>query len=359
MWICISDRTQCVSIVRWYISYSAWGSLVVRSTKGGQSRASTSGTNNRYWFSRVSILITGLLGEPWPKKPMPMKLWLKYLYGALLLFCSLVVTSCGKPFEMYRVNYQSVRTTFAQPESIPVDAKVAVQYYIDKQGAITAIVYNLTDEILNIDQTKSFFVNTNGQSASYYDPAVKTTTTAEQHSNTSAGSLNLGALASSLGIGGRVGTLLNGATVGKSNTVGSYESTTITIQDLPTVSVGPHGKMAMSKQYYINGVGNNMPFDTYVDIDSKTAPLKFSICISYSFEDSGYSDKLITNFYVNSNINYPLSEGNTSDGFKRIYSSKPDALAEYIYLFKIDTSIEPWQNGIYKEYTKGTLFDYK
>ena len=122
-----------------------------------------------------------------------------------LIIC-VVFASCGSSkLSTNSVGYQSVRTTHAQPSQtspIPDDAKIAVAYSIGGDGALTAIVYNRTSEIMTIDQTKSFFVNSDGTSVSYYDPTVRTTSVTDMSSVTKGGSVNLGSITGALGIGG-------------------------------------------------------------------------------------------------------------------------------------------------------------
>lgn len=81
-------------------------------------------------------------------------------YKLTFLFVSVVLASCGSAkLSTGSVGYQSIRTTHAQPSQkspIPDDAQIAVAYTIGGDGALTAIVYNRTSEIMTIDQTKSF-----------------------------------------------------------------------------------------------------------------------------------------------------------------------------------------------------------
>ena len=74
-------------------------------------------------------------------------------------------------------------------------------YVIDTDGSINAVVKNLTTEILTIDQTKSFFIDTNGTSTSYYDPTVTTTSNSSYSSETEGAAFNLGGIANGLGSG--------------------------------------------------------------------------------------------------------------------------------------------------------------
>ena len=99
-------------------------------------------------------------------------------------------------------------------------AKIAIAYNISKDGELTAIVYNRTSEIMTIDQTKSFFVNSDGKSISYYDPTVRTTSTTNIDSHTKGATINLGSVAGALGIGGPIGQIAGGINLGGSGTSG-------------------------------------------------------------------------------------------------------------------------------------------
>lgn len=131
-----------------------------------------------------------------------------------------LVSSCGTKLVTTAVAYQSVRTTFTQPSEIPQEAKIAVCYDIDEDGKLNAVVFNRTSEIMIIDQTKSFFVNSDGQSTSYFDPTVRTTSQTDMSSATKGASVNLGAVGNALGIGGPLGSLLGGINVGGSSLEG-------------------------------------------------------------------------------------------------------------------------------------------
>ena len=120
---------------------------------------------------------------------------MKKFKQSLLLLMGLVVISCGSSERLVTsaVAYQSVRTVQYKPE-IPDDATIAVGYSITPYGALVAVVQNLAEEIMIIDQTKSFFVNSDGKSISYYDPTIKTTSNTSLESTTSGATVNLGAV---------------------------------------------------------------------------------------------------------------------------------------------------------------------
>lgn len=289
------------------------------------------------------------------------RLWLRVAF-----LCSLAIVlfaSCkSNRLVISNVAYQSIRTNFSRPEKIPEDAKIAVEYFIDQSGYLLAVVSNMTDETMTIDQTKSFLINTDGSSKSYYDPNIKSTSSGSFTSETQGSSINLATIANIFGV--------TGIGFNTSTTNGGFSSTTLTEIDQPVIHVGPHGKMVMSKRFRISNVGATSCFNqTYIDANSKNSPLKFSVCIQYAFDELGINDKLVTDFYVNSNIIEPVNSGMVGDAFRKIYNKKPDAIAEYLFSMSIDSNFENRGfsifddsadiGGIYSSYVSGVLLDYK
>ena len=280
------------------------------------------------------------------------------------LICGLVVlsllSSCWTLTES--ILYQSVRTRHAQPSTanpIPQEAKIAVAYTISRKGELTAIVYNRTSEILVIDQTKSFFVNSDGRSTSYYDPTVRTTSTTNMSSLTKGASVNLGAIASAFRIGGVVGQLANGINVGGSGTNGTAVTNTTYISDLPQVSIAPYGNGAMSKVFTVYGLtekGIPLSMNAVPSLAEEQSHCKFSVCITYSFDEGKTFDKIVTNFYANSNLFVPVSSGRqVNNALRQLYSTKSDAVNERLWILNFDTTSGKEENlGI----SFGVLYDY-
>lgn len=261
-----------------------------------------------------------------------------------------------------RVGYQSVRTAHAQPTQdfpIPDNAKIAVAYTIGTDGSLTAIVYNRTSEIMTIDQTKSFFVNSSGKSISYYDPTVRTTSVTDMSSKTKGGSLNLGVVTGALGIGGIVGQLANGINLGGSGTTGTAETTTTYVADMPQVSLAPHSNGAMSKTFSVTGLGISALNQMEAKMPSMTQDqsyCRFSVCISYSIDGGKTFDKIVTDFYANSKIVIPVTrKGRVNDALRQIYQLKQDAINEYWWLMYFNYNIPYGKN--YR--VQGILYDYK
>lgn len=293
---------------------------------------------------------------------------IKHVLTALTL--SVVMLSCSSDkLVVSGVGYQSIRTTYAQPKKIPADAKIAVEYFIASSGEIMGIVYNLTSDILVLDQTKSFLINSTGESVSYYDPTVVTNTVGSFSSETASTTVNLGAIANAFGVSGRIGTLLGGVNVGSAATVGSMSSTSVAVYDQPKVRIGPKGKISLSKRFKVKGVGQYTRGNNYVDVSASNAPIRFSVCLTYSLDDEATYDKLVTEFYVNSNILEPVSNGRVSDAFRKIYGQKSDALVENAFMFSVNNNLPTkftndaiWgdrETKVYDKYVRGSLIDYK
>lgn len=305
----------------------------------------------------------------------------------LLLLICVVATSCSSKGKLSTIGvaYQSVRTDNYRGK-IPQDAKIAVLYSISKEGRITPIVVNKTDEIMIIDQTMSFFVDITGTSRSYYDPTVKTTSTTDISSETKGASINLGAIGSAFGIGGPLGTALGGINVGGSGTSGTSTTNTTYFADQPRISLSPRSQGAMSKSFKISKVGfersytelslnswlisnvstqniqNVTPKPEYSNFSAscrKESPLQFSVCISYSLDNGETFDKIVTDFYVNTQmIEYVKEKGKVNDALRQIYINKPDAINETWWVLHFLHTI-PAKGNIYDTETQGLLFDYR
>lgn len=284
--------------------------------------------------------------------------------GKIILLSSIMMiamlTSCsGNKLVVSKIGYQSVRTTFQQPTEIPDDAEIVVFYVISEEGVIIPIVHNKTSEIMIIDQTMTFLVNTSGQSISYYDPTVRTTSNTSISSGTTGASVNLGAIAGAFGVGGVLGTALSGVNVGGANTSGYENTTTTVMSDQPRVSMAPKSRMALSKKYSIGGVGENSISNVReVDASPDNARSKFSICISYSVDDGRSFKKIVTDFYVNNNIVIPVkNKGRVNEALRELYTIKPDALDETWWLLHFYNNIRDAK----KEDTmkQGIIIDYQ
>lgn len=299
---------------------------------------------------------------------------MRYYFVWLFVFLFLITGCTSGTLLVNTVAYQSLRTDFAQPKSIPNDAKIAVEYFFNSKGEMQPVVFNLTSEVMILDQTKSFLIMPNGTSISYYDPTVHVTTTGTYDSKTNGASLNLGGITSALGIGGVLGSLASSINVGSSNTSGLHQQNTVTVTDQPQVFIGPKGRVAMSKAYTIDGIGFPAIFSfvqptSKIDVSHDASTVKFSVCVTYSVDNGATFDKLVTNLYLSSDISVPVNNRKVSDAFNRIYELKPDALVENMYMFLIPNNIERettdimgeflTHSNVYDEYIYGSLIDFK
>lgn len=296
-----------------------------------------------------------------------MKRYYIWLYTCLLFLCS---CNTAGILSVNSVSYQSLRTDFAQSDTIPNDAKIAVEYFFNKDGVMQPVIYNLTSDVLVVDQTKSFVIMPDGSSISYYDPTVYTSTTGTYDSFTTGSSFNLGGVTSALGIGGTIGLLASSTTIGSSHTEGYLRQNSVTKSDQPHIHIGPKGSVAMSKSFSIPGLGYSaISGSDFVDIAPKASKLKFSVCVTYSVDDEKTYEKLVTNFYVNSHITIPVYNKKVSEAFYKIYDMKPDALVENMYIFMMPNNIKSVSYGVsgdfihndevYDTYIHGSLIDYK
>ena len=247
------------------------------------------------------------------------------------------------------IAYQSVRQRGGIPLDINEDAKIVAFYVIDRSGNIDVAVQNLSDEVLIIDQTKSFFVDSNNISTSYYDPTVRTTSNTTMTSQTRGSTMNLGPVASMLGIKGNLGKLMRGTNIDQSRTTGYSNTETTYFADLPQISLAPHSTGAMSKTFKIDKVGANYldsSFDYPIEMNYENSNCKFSVCITYSLDNGSSWDKLVTDFYVNSQIVSDVKGyGNVNRALQNLYNRKPDAISENWHIFNFRNNVMESQNS--------------
>lgn len=256
------------------------------------------------------------------------------------------------------VAYQSVRTE-QYKENVPDDAQILVAYGISVDGELIVTIKNLTDEVMIIDQTKTFFVNTDGMSFSYYDPTVVTTSVTDLSSTTTGASVNLGAIGGAIGIGGTLGRILGGINVGGSETEGSSFTTTTMKADLPQYSLGPKGMGTLSKYFSITGIGRSSlsyARSQSVTYSRSNADKKFSVCITYSVDGGKTFVKIVTPLYLNAQVVCPVgSHGKVNDALRNVLTQKPDALNESWWLLYSVNNVNLGNDHI----MHGALIDFK
>lgn len=271
----------------------------------------------------------------------------------------LILSSCSSSNKLLttKIAYQSIRTKQINEQS--ENSKIALGYAITEFGELVVAVRNLTSEIMIIDQTKSFFVNTDGNSMSYYDPTIRTKSVTDISSSTDGASVNLGAIAGALGIGGPIGTLASGINVGGSETSGTSTTRTDYIADTPQVSLGPKGSTILSKHFKVSGIGKDaLSYSNAVmpNISLYNMPETFSVCISYSIDNGETYKKIVTDFYKNSEIVIPVTEnGILNDSLRKIFTLKSDAINEKCWILHFVNNIPTPNNTT----VQGTLSDFQ
>ncbi len=237
----------------------------------------------------------------------------------LLPSCSTLKTDC--------LHYQSIRKTYRYDNT--ENAKIVVAASLSAEGELGIGIRNNTDKIMTIDMVKSFVVTTSGKSLSFYDPTVRVESTTTSSSSSRGGSLNLGSVASVLGVGGVVGTLANGINVGGSNTDGVSTTNTTYISDMPQVSLAPHSIGAMPKVFNVGTIrhrsGINIP---YGEIARESAT-KFALVIRWSIDDGTTFETYEQWFYINADFTVPVrSHGCLNSALREILTSKKDCIYE-------------------------------
>lgn len=176
------------------------------------------------------------------------------------------------------------------------------------------IIKNKTSRIIYIDKAACFGSSSNGKTKVYFDP-TEYTVTSGGGSSTGA-SVNLGSVADALGVGGVVGTLAGGITVGGKK--GKATAMTTTQRDNRILTIPPQGSVVLSedkairhpsqkKEYRITGSYELILLYGYGDSLSREEPHKkyseenspetIKYMITYSF-DKDLRKCYMTNFGV-------------------------------------------------------------
>jgi len=222
------------------------------------------------------------------------------------------------------------------------------------------LVSNLTNDVVTIDQTRSFFIAPNGKSTSYYDPKIYTSSVTNYGSNTSSGALNLGGIGNALGGGGAVGTILEATTLGTSSTTGQANTNTTQSFDLPQVSIGPRGQAYMSKVFEVAGIDERaIQYAGNGHIQANTydqSPVRFSVSISYSFDNGTTYKQLLSELYLSTQIKEAVtSYGQVNNSIRKILTKKPDAVNESWWTIAAPNNYP----GSGDKYSHGLIVDYR
>lgn len=289
-----------------------------------------------------------------------------WILHALSVGFVLLLTSCGSTLKVPAVAYQSVINVRPDLKSeVPADANILASYAISPDGGLEVTIQNLTDDLMVIDQTRSFFLNSNGSSTSYYDPTVHTSTTTDIKSGTKGATVNLGAVASALNVGGAVGRLASGINVGGSTTSGQVVSNTDYIADQPKITIAPHGKIKLDKVYGVNGLGRaalvKANAGTLINLTAQRSYCTFGVTLTYSVDGEETFNQFTSEFTANSlikeNVQGSKKCWKVNDALRKIYESKPNALAEPWYLLYFQTEGEDVK--AVDAYYSNSLYDYQ
>lgn len=248
----------------------------------------------------------------------------------VFLSFTIALTSCSSTrLSTKRVHYQSVRKVYRYDNK--QDANILVCTNLSADGFLDVVVKNLSNEIMLIDMSRSFVVTTSGESISYYDPTVRVESSTDIISTTSGATVNVGAVAGALGVGGVAGQILNGVNVGKSGTSGVSNTTTTYFVDQPQINLAPQGSGKMPKSFNVGGIGDGHCFNhTNAEHNTHTtATKKFSVCLSYSIDEGKSWRKFEQWFFINSELCVPVEKsGFVNTAVRTILQTKNDAVNE-------------------------------
>ena len=162
---------------------------------------------------------------------------------------------------------------------------------------ITVKVRNKTNKTLYLDLGNTFFIR-GGEAEPYYIP----TATSEYGSNTTASSVNLGAVAGAMGIGGAAGTIANGINVGSANTKGMkttiYSQRVISIPPMSSKSLEPQMLFPINSNVFpmimsYEALKKTFTTTSILDLqqgdmihwNAQNSPILFSFFLSYAYDE--------------------------------------------------------------------------
>lgn len=259
----------------------------------------------------------------------------------LFITTALLLSSCATYLDVKGVAYQSIRSeNYADTKEIPSDVSIVVYCNIDASGLFDVTILNNTDKVMTIDRTKTFFSDGTGNSITYYDPTIIANSQSVTQGNTTGGSVNLGAIAGAVGVGGALGTALSGVTVGGANSTATTNTNTTYVIDQPQIHIPPHGLSSLGRVFQISGIGkgflsqaiNSTSQDVNNSFTPKQTYASVNLCVSYSTDNETF-ETIVTDIYANSLlVSKVRTTGKVNDALRRIYTYKNDALSESWYL---------------------------
>lgn len=209
------------------------------------------------------------------------------------------------------------------------DAYTFTPYQYDYSPAIQFKIKNKSTRTIYLDLGNTFYTML-GQPVCYYVPTSTTTSS----SSSSGGSVNLGAVAGAVGIGGTLGTLAGGVNVGGGTTSGTSSTTfsqrVIAIPPMSTKALEPQSMYGLVEKYLGQGLRVSRYYHLYVYLlginfskDDAVGPMKegdqysylpesspmnFSFMLSYSLSENCQKEKSMTvHYYLKDLIGYRLN----------------------------------------------------
>ncbi len=181
-------------------------------------------------------------------------------------------------------------------------------------------ITNRTNKTIFIDLANTFFIR-QGEATPYYVPSSTSSTSG----SSSGAGVNLGGITGALGVGGALGSLASGVTVGGSSssasTTTTYAQRIISIPPMSKKELDPQLFFPTTKTYsniyvrryrqvnwvYYNPRFTQKDFKTGDEIiwTEATSPLKFGKFITYSFYEDMHSIQTIkTDFYIQRTLGF-------------------------------------------------------
>lgn len=203
-------------------------------------------------------------------------------------------------YKKYKTTNDIYCTLGITPESILSDDNIEVGFEVhpDYEDFEYAYIYkpnykiiikNKTDKVIFIDVANSFRIFPNGNAESFFNGLSIT-----KSSGSSGGSsLNLGAVAGALGIGGFAGTLASGIGIGGSKS----SQTVITENESNIISIPPFGARAMPARISLNtsrtkSISNYEIFDFSIEPSISTSDGKVEKWAYEKIDKPNYSNVL-------------------------------------------------------------------
>lgn len=211
--------------------------------------------------------------------------------------------------------------------------------------AIAVTVKNKTGQTLYIDLGNTFFIR-NSSPTSYYVPSATQTTTA----TTTGASVNMGAVAGAIGVGGRAGTLASGVNVGG----GKTNSTSVITYTQRVVPVPAHSAMTLDLQllfpesltkiygskflhqtkhrlHCLFDKGERISLGEERTFDENTSPIQWGVQVTYAYDEnitnpfclsaSYYTAKMIgCKYSMAHSFDGAISKGQLPESFRDLVS---------------------------------------